>query len=139
MKIFNNEIELIDLVVTDESYRYRQLVGENALTLTFSMPVFVDIPVNSYADFQGERYTLLKPKNFKKNNTRDFEYNLVLQSAQGLSSKYKYRDSTSKKLKFQNTAKPIAHLQMWVWNMNQRDSGWRIGECIDATEKLIPD
>jgi predicted small secreted protein len=137
MKIFNNEIELIDLVVTDESYRYRQLVGENALTLTFSMPVFVDIPVDSYADFQGERYTLLRPKNFKKNNTRDFEYNLVLQSAQGLSSKYKYRDSTSKKLKFQNTAKPIDHLKMWVWNMNQRDSGWSIGECIDATEKLI--
>lgn len=137
MKIFKDNIELVDLVVSDESYRYRTIMGENALTLTFSLNTFIEIPVGAYADFQDERYTLLVPQNFKKNDSRNFEYTLILESSKSLLGRYKFRDSSTKKLKFSATAKPIEHLEMLVWNLNQRDSGWSVGECIDSTEKLL--
>lgn len=138
MKIYSaSGVELIDLVVSDESYRYRSIMGENALTLTFSLSVFTEIPVGSYADFQGERFTLLKPQNFKKNNSRNFEYTLILQSAKSLLGLYKFKDSTSKRLKFPYTAQPQEHLEMVVWNLNQRDSGWSVGTCVSGVEQVL--
>jgi len=137
MKIFNNNIEIIDIIVKDESYRYRTIMGENALTLTFSLSTFIEIPRGAYADFEGERYTLLKPQVFTEISSKEFEYTLILESAKALLGRYKFRDSSSKKLKFANTAKASAHLAMLVWNLNQRDSGWSVGECIDSTEKVL--
>jgi hypothetical protein len=41
MKIYNSSgVEIADINVSDESYRYRAIMGENALTLTFSLPIF---------------------------------------------------------------------------------------------------
>nr|WP_234256300.1 hypothetical protein [Phocaeicola dorei] len=51
--------------------------------------------------------------------------------------KYKCRDIVSKRLKFDYTAKPHEHLQLIVDNLNMRDSGWKVGECIEAEEKTI--
>jgi hypothetical protein len=54
------------------------IMGENALTIMFSMVSYIDIPVGSYVDYQASRYTLLKPQNFTKNNTRDLSTHLYL-------------------------------------------------------------
>jgi predicted small secreted protein len=138
MKIYraNNDL-LIDVVVSDDSYRYKAIMGENAITATFLLPVFTEIPVGSYVDFKGERYTLLKPQNFTKNNTRDFAYTLILESSKSLLGRYKFLDSNTKKLKFSNTARPQEHLAMLVWNLNQRDSGWTVGDWIESVEKVV--
>ena len=125
------------IVVDDSSYRYRAIMGENSLTLTFALPGYLDIPVGSYCDFMGERYTLTKPQNFKKNNIRNFEYTLLLNSAQSQLDKYKFRDTVSNRLKFSITAKPQEHLAMLVANLNLRDTGWTVGSYVDAVEKTI--
>lgn len=138
MKIYNKGgVEIIDLKVTDSSYRYREIMSSAELTLYFSLNSYVEIPVDSYADFQGERYTLLKPQNFKKNSSRDFEYTIILESAKSLLSRYKLKDIPSKRLKFPLTAKAQEHLQMLVDNLNLRDSGWTVGDCVDSSEKVI--
>ena len=41
------------------------------------------------------------------------------------------------RLKLDYTAKPHEHLQLIVDNLNMRDSGWKVGECIEAEEKTI--
>lgn len=138
MKIYNpSGVQIADLIVSDESYRYRAIMGENALTLTFSLHSFVEIPVGSYADFQSERYTLLKRQNFTKNNSSNFEYTLILDGAQKLLGKFKFRDSNTGKLKFSLTARPQEFLEMLVDNLNQRDNGWSVGAYTDQTEKVI--
>lgn len=138
MKFYDSSgVEIYDIDVDDRSYRYRKVMGENELTLTIKYHETLTIPVGSYADFQGERYTLYRPENIKKNGKRDFEYTLVLQSAQGELSKYKLRNPVDKRLKFTYTATPQEHLQLIVTNLNQRGSGWSIGTCITATQKLI--
>ena len=125
------------IVADDSSYRHRAIMGENSLTLTFALPGYLDIPVGSFCTFQGEVYTLTEPQNFKKNNTRNFEYTLILDSAQSQLDKYKFRDTGSNRLKFSLTARPQEHLALLVANMNLRDSGWAVGSYTDAAEKSL--
>ncbi len=132
---FNNtEVEVIE---NDNSYRYRAIMGEHSLTLHFSMPEFIEIPVGAYCEFQGQTYTLEKPENFKKNGSREFEYTIIMDSAQTKLGKYKLRNTVDRRLKFSYTAKPKEHLQLLVDNLNQRDSGWSVGEYVDSVEKTI--
>ncbi|MDR0864947.1 MAG: hypothetical protein LBO74_08450 [Candidatus Symbiothrix sp.] len=130
---FNNTE--IDLAVNDNSYRYRAIKQIGSLTLYYSLPQHIEIPLGAWCEFEGATYTLTEPENFKKQNTRNFEYTLIL-SAPKL-DKYKFKDTTSRRLKFPLTAKPHEHLQMLVDNLNQRETGWTVGTCIDAVEKLI--
>ncbi|MDR0659082.1 MAG: hypothetical protein LBG18_09180 [Mediterranea sp.] len=136
MIIHFNNTEL-ELPVNDNSYRYRAIKGEHSLTLYYSLTQHIEIPLGAYCDFEGERYTLEKPENFKKHNTRNFEYTLIMDSAQAKLSKYKFKDATSRRLKFSLTAKPSEHLQMLVDNLNQRETGWAVGTCIDMVDKVI--
>lgn len=132
---FNNTT--LEIKVSDGSYRYRAIMGENELTVYFSSTEFLEIPVGAFCIFEGETYTLMAPENFKKYGTRHFDYTLIMHSDQALLSKYKFRDTTSKRLKFSLTATPAQHVQMLVDNLNQRDAGWTVGELIGATEKVI--
>ena len=137
MKIFSaSGVEILDVIVEDNSYRYRAIMGEHSLTLYYSLPEHVEIPIGSYCDFQGERFTLNRPENIKKHHTRDFAYTLILDSGKSNVAQYKFRD-TEGRLKFSLTAKPIDHLRMVVDNLNRRESGWVVGACIDAVEKTI--
>jgi hypothetical protein len=127
----------IDLAVNDNSYRYRAIKGEHGLTLHYSLPQHIEIPLGAWCEFEGETYTLENPENFKKHNTRNFEYTLIMESAQVKLGKYKFKDTTSRRLKFSLTAKPHEHLQMLVDNLNRRETEWTVGTCIDAVEKVI--
>lgn len=127
----------IDVIVDDNSYRYRVIKGDHNLILYFALPEHVEIPVGSYCVYENETYTLEKPENLTMRHSRYFEYTAIFDSPQAKAAKWKFRNTVDRRLKFSMTAKPIEHLQMFVDNMNERDSGWTIGRCIDATEKTI--
>lgn len=140
MKIFDkNSIKLYDIQVDDRSVRYRSIMNDDSLSLYFSLPGIVSVPLGSYVDFEGQRYTLFYPENFKKHNTRNFEYTLVLHGNRELLKRFKFKDTAAipYRLKFPLTAKPVDFVTRIVQNMNLHDSGWTVGTCIDATEKLI--
>lgn len=138
MIIYNNKnIKVLDVTVDDNSYRYRVIKGDHNLTLHYSLAEHVEIPVGSYCIYQGERYTLERPEAFKMKHSRNFEYTVTLESNQAKAKIWKFRNPVDGRLKFSLTAKPIEHLQMFVDNMNRRDTGWEVGECIDGTETLI--
>lgn len=137
MKILHNNIEILNIQVDDSSYRYRAIKGDHNLTLYFSLAGHVEIPVGAYCVYENETYTLEKPESLTMKHSRYFEYTVVFDSPQAKAGKWKFRNPVDRRLKFPLTAKPIEHLQMFVDNMNQRDSGWTIGRCIDAPEKTI--
>lgn len=137
MKILHNNIEILNIQVDDSSYRYRAIKGDHNLTLYFSLAEHVEIPVGAYCVYENETYTLEKPESLTMKHSRYFEYTAVFDSPQAKAGKWKFRNPVDRRLKFPLTAKPIEHLQMFVDNMNQRDSGWTIGRCIDAPEKTI--
>lgn len=136
MKIHFNNKE-IDILVDTSSYRYTALQNVGTLYLYFASEEFINIPVGAYCIYKNITYYLMDPDDFKKKSSRNFEYTLVMYDIGAILGKYKCRDIVSKRLKFDYTAKPHEHLQLIVDNLNMRDGGWKVGECIEAEEKTI--
>ena len=138
MIIYNNAgSKVLEIEVDDNSYRNRAVMGDHSLTLYYSLPEHVEIPVGSYCEFQGETFTLKRPENFKMKHKRLFEYTVLFDPPEANAKVWKFRNPVDGRLKFSLTAKPHEHLQMFVDNMNRRDKGWTVGECIDGVEILI--
>ena len=136
MQLYFNSTH-IEIFPTDESYRYRSIMGEHTLTLYFSLPTYTDIPTGAWCEFANERYTLNQPAKIVKHNTRHFEYTLTMDS-EGVNLKnYKFRNPNDKTLKFPFTASPRYHIQILVDCLNMIDSGWQVGTTIEANEKLV--
>lgn len=138
MKIYNAQNQLLlDVEVDDNSYRHRVIMGDHNLTLYYSLAEHVELPVGAWCEYQGETYTLERPEALKMKHTRYFEYTVTMEAAQSKAGRWKFRNPVDGRLKFPLTAKPHEHLQMFVDNMNMRDTGWSVGECIDGAEHLI--
>lgn len=133
----DNDIKILEVEVNDNSYRHRVIMGDYDLTLYYSLAEHIEIPVGSYCIYQGERYTLMRPEAFKMKHSRNFEYTVTMESPQAYAKMWKFRNPVDGRLKFSLTAKPIEHLQMFVDNMNRRDTGWQVGECVDGNEVCI--
>lgn len=127
----------IDVLPTDESYRYRSIMGEHTLNLYFALSTYTEIPTGAWCEFQGERYTLNQPAKVVKHNSRHFEYTLTMDSEGANLKNYKFRNPNDKTLKFPFTASPRYHVQILVDCLNMIDSGWQVGTTIEANEKLI--
>lgn len=128
---------LLDVMPDDNSYRHRAIMGDNALTLYFSLAQHVEIPVGAYCEHGGEHYTLMRPEALKMQHTRHFDYTIELEGEQGKMSIWKIRNPIDGRLRFSLTARPKEHLQMLVDNLNRRDSGWTVGECIESAERVV--
>ena len=128
----------LDIHESDESYRYRSLMGEHNITLKFFLAEYVEFPIGAWCEYMAVRYTLETSANFKKNGTRNFEYTLIMESVQSQLGRYKLRNTVDKRLKFSMCATPKEYLQTIVDNLNQRDNSWSVGDCIISTEKTIP-
>ncbi|ATA80786.1 hypothetical protein CGC59_06290 [Capnocytophaga sputigena] len=112
-------------------------MGEHTLTLYFSLSTYTDIPTGAWCEFANERYTLNQPAKIVKHNTRNFEYTLTMDSEGANLKNYKFRNPNDKTLKFPFTASPRYHVQILVDCLNMIDSGWQVGNCIEASEKLV--
>lgn len=131
---------LLDIPVNDTSYRYRAIRQGDKVNLVFSLTEHVEIPVYSYVDYQGQRYTLWRPEDLTKHGTRNLEYSATFGGYWELLNtiKYKHLSAIPRKLKFQLTGKPRFFLELLVDNMNQSGvGGWSVGTCIDAPEKTL--
>ena len=136
ISLYNGDKE-IKIEVKDESYSYEAIMGEDTLTLYFSHPGYIEIPVGSWCDFYGKRYSLKKDSNFKKNGERNFEYTLILETGKADTMLWKVRHTVDRSIKFSYTAKAHEHLRLLVENLNRRSTGWKVGDCIEGAEKVI--
>lgn len=137
MITLHNGDKEIGIEVKDESYSYEAIMGEDTLTLYFSHPGYIEIPVGSWCDFYGKRYSLKKDINFKKNGERNFEYTLILETGKADAMLWKVRHTVDRSIKFSYTAKAHEHLRLLVENLSRRSTGWKVGDCIEGTEKVI--
>lgn len=138
MKIYDNKgAVLLDIEVDDTSYRYKAINGDNSLTLKFSLAEHVEVPLGAFCQFKNEIYSLMLPEDLTLRHRRNFEYTLVMYSEDYKARRFMFINPIDGRLKFSLTAKPQEHLQMYVDNMNMRDSGWVIGECPDHVEIVL--
>lgn len=138
MKIYDkNDIELLDVDVTDESYRLREIMSSPTLVLYFSLNQFIELPVDAYCDFNGQRFFLFDPKKFVKNSTKDFEDTLVMYGIAEKLNRFRFYDYANGGLKFTLTATPQLHVEMLVNVLNAKDSGWTVGTVVDSSEIVV--
>ena len=140
MRIYDNTGEvLLDIPVDDDSYRYRAIAQVKKVELRYSLVDHVELPTGAYIEYQGERYTLWYPSDFKKEGTRVFDYTVTFGGNEEILKKYKYKLLSDKpyKLKFVMTATPRMFMELLVDNLNLYDSGWTVGTVIEAPEKLL--
>lgn len=140
MEIFDKTGRLVlDVKPDDNSYRLRSVMANNSVTLQFVSTKIEKIPIGSYIDYMGERYTLYKPVKVTKNGKRYYSYTANFAGVVELLKKYMYKflSSIPYELKFTLTAKPIVFLQLLVDNLNMHESGWSVGSCVDMTEIVL--
>ena len=133
----SNGRTLLDGDVDDASFRHRAIKGDHTLTLKYSLPDHVELPRGAWCEYQGERYELLNPEAIKMHHTRNFEYTVTFEARQSRLKLWKFRNNVDGRLKFPLTATPREHLEMLVANLNARDTGWTVGDCIETPEKLV--
>lgn len=129
---------ILDIDVNDDSYRYRAIMNGTQVVLYYSLTEHVEVPVGAYIEYQGSRYTLWRPSNFKKHGTRNLEYTVEFRGDEEALKKYIAKDLSISppKLIFSYTATPRQLLQLFVDNLNLRESGWKVGKCIEGVERL---
>lgn len=140
MRIYDKTGEvLLDIPVDDDCYRYRAIAQAKKVELRYSLVDHVELPTGAYIEYQGERYTLWYPSDFKKEGTRVFDYTVTFGGNEEILKKYKYKLLSDKpyKLKFVMTATPRMFMELLVDNLNLYDSGWTVGTVIEAPEKLL--
>lgn len=138
MKIYRPSGEVILEIEPDEqSYRNRAIMEIGSVVLYYSLPHHIELPVGSYVDFCGTRYTLRQPEAYKMVHSEQYDYTVTMMAPEYGATVWMFANPIDHRLTFDLTATPREHLQMFVDNMNLRDSGWSIGECVDGAEKVI--
>ena len=134
-----NGQEILTEEVDDNSYRYRAIKQGEKVYLYFSLTEHIEIPIGSYIDYQGQRYTLWRPENLTKHGERNIEYSIEFGGYWELLRRFKYKFLSIKpyKLKFHLTGTLYDFLQLLVDCMNLYDTGWSVGSYIETTEKTL--
>lgn len=152
MQIYNpDNTLLLDVPVDDSSLRFKEIMGDNNLTLKLSLNTFFDAHLGSWCEFKGEQYLLFTPENFIKQHTEHFDYTLILEAWQAYLRFVKFKfilleknpgepDKLigAPKTKFSLTATPADFVQLLVDNMNFSGiTGWQVGECLESDPVTI--
>ena len=129
--------KLLSITPDDTSFRQRAIKGDHTLTLRYSRTEHLELPRGAWCEYEGERFELLSPEAIKMHHSRYFEYTVTFEARQARLKLWKLHNHVDGRLRFPLTATPREHLEMLVANLNERDAGWEIGDCIASTEKLI--
>lgn len=120
----------------------KQLQGDNTLSLTFTLYEYVQLDVNDYVEFCGERYWLMERFKPRMKSTREWEYNLTLYGIESLVKRFlviNYTDAENTPI-FTLTAPAAEHAKIILTSINNAIGKqlFKLGE-VKQTENLVID
>lgn len=126
----------------DSSAQSKEIQSDNELALSFTHYEHIQLNVDDYADFEGERYWLCEKYRPKQKSEREWEYNLKLYGIESLLRNIlviKRVDNEDNPV-FTLTAPPREHVAMIVNCMNDGmgNTDWKVGR-VDGTENIVID
>ena len=142
LKIYNQSGGLkLTAPVTSSSTWNLELMTENALSLSFTVPTCVPLQVNDYITLEGVRFSVKKEYKPKKKNSQEYSYSVKFYAPIHDAQQVIYLHLTDGQYEpqFSFDGSPREHLQKWVDNMNRiyGEERWRIGDVIDAPDGNI--
>ncbi|MDN4753165.1 hypothetical protein QYZ87_01250 [Porphyromonadaceae bacterium W3.11] len=133
--------KIIDVANLEGSYCDRSIMGGSTLQLVVKSDKPIDIPLNSYVEYEARRYTLLYPASIKKQHSKEFDYTLLFHGEEELLASCLIKDISGGvpyRVKFAITAKPIDYIRCIVDSLNEHyGGGWSVGNVIEATEQTL--
>ncbi len=132
-----------ELAPDDSSTQAKEIQGDNVLTLSFTLYEHVELDVDDYVDFEGERYWLTEQYRPKQVSTKEWKYDLKLYGIESLLRNIlviKTVDDENDPV-FTLTAPPREHVAMIVKCMNDgwdNTTDWKVGQ-VDGTENIVVD
>ena len=139
-KVGNPKVELSP---NDSSTQATEIQGDNVLTLSFTYYEHIDLDVDDYADFEGERYWLTEKYRPKQKSTKEWSYDIKLYGVESMIKRLlviKTVDNEEEPV-FTLTALPREHVTMIVHCMNDgmgNITDWKVGQ-VDGTENIVID
>lgn len=142
LKIYNQSGGLkLTVPVTSSSAWNLELMSENALSLSFTVPACVPLQVNDYITLEGVRFSVKKEYKPRKKNSQEYRYSVKFYAPIHDAQQVIYLHLTDGQYEpqFSLDGSPREHLQKWVDNMNRiyGEERWRIGDVIDAPDGNI--
>lgn len=142
LKIYNQSGGLkLTVPVTSSSTWNLELMSENALSLSFTVPACVPLQVNDYITLEGVRFSVKKEYKPRKKNSQEYRYSVKFYAPIHDAQQVIYLHLTDGQYEpqFSLDGNPREHLQKWVDNMNRiyGEERWRIGDVIDAPDGNI--
>lgn len=142
LKIYNQSGGLkLTVPVTSYSTWNLELMSENALSLSFTVPACVPLQVNDYITLEGVRFSVKKEYKPRKKNSQEYRYSVKFYAPIHDAQQVIYLHLTDGQYEpqFSLDGSPREHLQKWVDNMNRiyGEERWRIGDMIDAPDGNI--
>jgi len=127
----------------DKSQQQCGIMREDIVTLTFSVPDFINFQIGDYAEIFGTNYQINLPAEFTKVATRNFQYTVTLEGPMYDLRKcvYLFLDANNFFTEGQFTllGKPIDFLNLIIYNLNRLypGAGWAVGTCDDGAYQSI--
>lgn len=142
LKIYNQSGGLkLTVPVTSSSTWNLELMSENALSLSFTVPACVPLQVNDYITLECVRFSVKKEYKPRKKNSQEYRYSVKFYAPIHDAQQVIYLHLTDGQYEpqFSLDGSPREHLQKWVDNMNRiyGEERWRIGDVIDAPDGNI--
>lgn len=142
LNIYNQSGELrITVSPTDNSTWKQELMGENILNLSFTLPRYISFSVNDYIELEGERYTLLNGYEPTQKSGQEYEYNPKFYGISGELKKALMLHTADGAMEssFSLHGNPAEHLAKVIENINRIKGGsaWTMGTVLEGENKNI--
>ena len=125
------------------SQQDKSLQSDNVLSLSFTHYAFLELDVNDWCEFAGERYWLQEKYLPKQKNEHEWEYNVKLYGIESLIKRLLVLQNSDgeNEAVFTLTAPASEHVRLIVQSMNDgmdHTTNWKVGDVV-ATENLTID
>lgn len=133
----------VELSPNDSSTQVKEVQGDSVLTLSFTHYEHIELDVDDYADFLGERFWLTEKYRPKQNSRKEWVYDLKLYGVESMIKRLlviKTVDNEEDPV-FTLTAPPRDHVAMIVKCMNDgmgNITDWKVGQ-VNGTENIVID
>ena len=133
----------VDLSPNDSSTQVKEVQGDSVLTLSFTLYEHIELDVDDYADFLGERFWLTEKYRPRQNSRKEWVYDLKLYGVESMIKRLlviKTVDNEENPV-FSLTAPPHEHVAMIVKCMNEgmgNITDWKVGQ-VNGTENIVID
>lgn len=133
-----------EVSVSDSSSQVKEIGGENVLSLSFVYWSCLELDVQDYVDFAGERYWLTEHYKPEMRSTMEWSYDVKLYGLESLLGRFLVLDRSgeSTEAEFVLTGPPVEHVRLIVSCVNaglgvspDSPDRWLVGE-VTGTENV---